>query len=194
MRSSTQHTLSSNNWKTNLLCGVYADDITSSVFYTSEDKYVTETDKSMADKTKTRDMRKNATENMKTVGWQERIKRLTIRSRKIGRISSNHDKELSRMVNREEDRSTSILFRAVAVRDCVPSPYDRDALSFQAGDKIGVTMVREDGVWRGHCKGREGHFKFIDVKRMSPLLMRRKNTIIDQNCQDLRVFQIYYQR
>ena len=103
MRSGTQHTLSSNNWKTNLLCGVYADDMTSSIFYTSEDKYVTkdltETDNSMADKTKTRDMRKNATENMKTVGWQERIKRLTIRSRKIGRISSNHDKELSRPLN-----------------------------------------------------------------------------------------------
>jgi len=181
MRVGTQHTLSSYNWKTNLLCGVYADDMTSSIFYTTEDKYVTkdhnETVNTMSEKIKTRNTKKNATENVKTVGWQERIKRLTIRSRKGGRIASDQDKELSRLGMEEDDRCTPILFRAVAVRDCVPSPYDRDALSFKVGDKIGVTMVREDGVWRGLCRGREGHFKFIDVKRMSPLLMRRKNTI-----------------
>ena len=142
----------------------------SSVFYNSEEIYIA---KGTTQRTESGQEKKKK----KTGSWQDRMARLTIRSGKVESITNNSDKVLTIQSIRGEDRCTPILFRAVAVRDCVPSPYHKGALSFKTGDKIGVTMVREDGVWRGRCKGREGYFKFIDVKRLSPLLMRRINTI-----------------
>ena len=56
------------------------------------------------------------------------------------------------------------LLTAIAVKDCVPSPYDTEALAFKKGDIIKVTEMNVSGLWRGLCGGREGKFKFIDVK------------------------------
>ena len=57
-----------------------------------------------------------------------------------------------------------VLCRAIATKDYVPSPYDKQGLPFRAGDKISVTEMNMNGIWRGYCHGREGNFKFIDVK------------------------------
>merc|ERR1712083_291184 len=57
-----------------------------------------------------------------------------------------------------------VLCKAIAIRDYVPSPYDQQGLPFRAGDKISVTEMNMNGIWRGYCHGREGNFKFIDVK------------------------------
>ena len=56
------------------------------------------------------------------------------------------------------------LLTARALKDCVPSPYDTEALAFRKGDTIKVTEMNASGLWRGECRGREGKFKFIDVK------------------------------
>ena len=56
------------------------------------------------------------------------------------------------------------LLTARALKDCVPSPYDTEALAFRKGDTIKVTEMNVSGLWRGECRGREGKFKFIDVK------------------------------
>ena len=58
---------------------------------------------------------------------------------------------------------------ATAVRDCVPSPYDQEALSFRKGDTIMVTKTNVNGIWRGVCRNKEGCFKFVDVKIQNQL-------------------------
>ena len=62
------------------------------------------------------------------------------------------------------DDDYEVKFIATAVRDCVPSPYDQEALSFRKGDKIMVTRTNVNGIWRGVCRNKEGCFKFVDVK------------------------------
>merc|ERR1719278_1396570 len=61
----------------------------------------------------------------------------------------------------EDDR---VVCEAIAVKDCYPSPYDRQALAFRRGDRIEVVKMGPTGIWRGRCRGREGNFKFIDVR------------------------------
>merc|ERR1712066_573646 len=61
----------------------------------------------------------------------------------------------------EDDR---VVCEAIAVKDCHPSPYDRQALAFRRGDRIEVMRMGPTGIWRGRCRGREGNFKFIDVR------------------------------
>ena len=53
---------------------------------------------------------------------------------------------------------------ARALVDCVPSPYDDQALLFRAREIIRVTIMREGGTWMGECGGRSGTFKFVSVK------------------------------
>ena len=68
--------------------------------------------------------------------------------------------EAARRVRGEEER---VVCEAIAVKDCHPSPYDRQALAFRRGDRIEVIRMGPTGIWRGRCRGREGNFKFIDV-------------------------------
>ena len=63
----------------------------------------------------------------------------------------------------------NIHLTATAIKDCVPSPYDHEALAFKKGDTIKVTSMNTNGIWRGHCNGKVGNFKFIDVKMVSSL-------------------------
>ena len=62
------------------------------------------------------------------------------------------------------DDEYEVKFTATAVRDCVPSPYDQEALPFRKGDTIKVTRTNVNGIWRGMCHNKEGYFKFVDVK------------------------------
>merc|ERR1711899_149298 len=66
-----------------------------------------------------------------------------------------------RLGGEEDDR---VVCEAIAVKDCYPSPYDREALAFRRGDRIEVVKMGPTGIWRGRCRGREGNFKFIDVR------------------------------
>ncbi|XP_055589776.1 uncharacterized protein LOC129741966 [Uranotaenia lowii] len=64
-----------------------------------------------------------------------------------------------------EDRTTMIpICRAIALIDCNPNPYDKEALRFKKGDIIDVLSMNASGVWRGYANGRLGHFKFISVE------------------------------
>merc|ERR1711973_1083337 len=65
------------------------------------------------------------------------------------------------MRGEEDDK---VVCEAIAVKDCYPSPYDRQALAFRRGDRIKVVKMGPTGIWRGRCRGREGNFKFIDVR------------------------------
>merc|ERR1711934_601147 len=67
------------------------------------------------------------------------------------------------------DDDFEVKFIATAVRDCVPSPYDQEALPFRKGDTIMVTRTNVNGIWRGVCRNKEGCFKFVDVKIQDPL-------------------------
>merc|ERR1719295_2044667 len=69
--------------------------------------------------------------------------------------------EAGRRVRGEEER---VVCEAIALKDCHPSPYDRQALAFRRGDRIEVMRMGPTGIWRGRCRGREGNFKFIDVR------------------------------
>ena len=72
------------------------------------------------------------------------------------------------------DSETAVLFTAVALRDRLASPYDREALPFRRGDLVAVTKQGDTGTWRGRCRGREGTFKFVDVRREEAARTRRR--------------------
>merc|ERR1711963_8606 len=69
--------------------------------------------------------------------------------------------DTSRRLRWEEKR---VVCEAIAVKDCHPSPYDKQALAFRRGDRIEVIRMGPTGIWRGRCRGKEGNFKFIDVR------------------------------
>ena len=77
--------------------------------------------------------------------------------------SSLHDIHC-RPIARRAQLEPKTLLTARALKDCVPSPYDTEALAFRKGDTIKVTEMNASGLWRGECRGKEGKFKFIDVK------------------------------
>ena len=70
----------------------------------------------------------------------------------------------SRPIARRAQLEHKTVLTATALKDCVPSPYDTEALAFRKGDTIKVTEMNVSGLWRGQCRGKEGKFKFIDVK------------------------------
>lgn len=49
--------------------------------------------------------------------------------------------------------------------------------SFQKGDIIDVLSMNASGIWRGHCHGRLGHFKFINVEVISEQRMKNFNKL-----------------
>merc|ERR1711963_869299 len=110
--------------------------------------------------------------NRTVSSFQRRLQRRV--SRKVSGSMDNlhqtqHDSNIGEMQfeaaqrvrSEEDDRAVC---EAVAVKDCYPSPYDREALAFRRGDRIKVVKMEPAGIWRGRCRGREGNFKFIDVR------------------------------
>ena len=110
--------------------------------------------------------------NYNTVDFQTSQSRLFVRnylkskagsSGELSYGSSLHDVH-SQPIARRAQLEPKTLLTATALKDCVPSPYDTEALAFRKGDKIKVTEMNVTGLWRGQCRGKEGKFKFIDVK------------------------------
>merc|ERR1719204_1000030 len=110
--------------------------------------------------------------NRTVSSFQRRLQRRV--SRKVSGSMDNlherqHDSNIEemqfestqRMGGEEDDR---VVCEAIAVKDCYPSPYDRQALAFRRGDRIEVVKMAPTGIWRGRCRGREGNFKFIDAR------------------------------
>ncbi|XP_076259557.1 uncharacterized protein LOC143195919 isoform X2 [Rhynchophorus ferrugineus] len=81
------------------------------------------------------------------------------------RAGSNH----SSISTEEVDASPTdqIVGRARAVVDQMPSPYDKEALKFKAGDIIEIVSMNANGQWRGLCQGKKGTFKFKNVELLS---------------------------
>ena len=181
------------SWRTSLLCGMYSKELTSSIFYTMEDEevYLREspcrTIEPEVPKQSAPEPNPTATvRHVRMVGkcrrwsmanrtvssFQRRLQRRV--SRKVSGSMDNlrqrqHDSNVGEMqfestqrVGGEED--DRMVCEAIAVKDCYPSPYDREALAFRRGDQIEVVKMGPTGIWRGRCRGREGNFKFIDVR------------------------------
>ncbi|XP_016845914.1 uncharacterized protein LOC100124271 isoform X2 [Nasonia vitripennis] len=69
--------------------------------------------------------------------------------------------------------AVNVLCRARALVDCMPSPYDKDALAFKKGDIIDVLQMNNTGLWKGMVHNRLGHFKFINVEIINERFPRR---------------------
>ena len=180
------------SWRTNLLCGMYSQELTSSIFYTMEDEEVylrqgpsrreegEDSNHSATEQNPTATVRhvrmvgksrRWSMANRTVSSFQRRLQRRV--SRKVSgsmddlhraRPHSNKEAmevEAGRRVRGEEER---VVCEAIALKDCHPSPYDRQALAFRRGDRIEVMRMGPTGIWRGRCRGREGNFKFIDVR------------------------------
>ena len=70
--------------------------------------------------------------------------------------------------------SGPVIGHARAVVDCVPSPYDTDALPFKKDDLIDIITMNATGLWWGRCNHRVGSFKFINVEIL-PTRGRRRS-------------------
>merc|ERR550534_999207 len=110
--------------------------------------------------------------NRTVSSFQRRLQRRV--SRKVsGSMDNLHQREHNSNVGEMQFESTQrvrgeeddrVVCEAIAVKDCYPSPYDRQALAFRRGDRVEVVKMGPTGIWRGRCRGREGNFKFIDVR------------------------------
>ena len=181
------------SWRTNLLCGMYSKELTSSIFYTMEDEEVylrqspCRTMEPEVPKQSAPEPNPTATvRHVRMVGksrrwsmanrtvssFQRRLQRRV--SRKVsGSMDNLHQTQHNSNVGEMQFESTQpvrgeeddrVVCEAIAVKDCYPSPYDREALAFRRGDRIEVVKMGPTGIWRGRCRGREGNFKFIDVQ------------------------------
>ena len=181
------------SWRTNLLCGMYSKELTSSIFYTMEGEEVylrqspCRTMEPEVPKQSAPEPNPTATvRHVRMVGksrrwsmanrtvssFQRRLQRRV--SRKVsGSMDNLHEREHNSNVGEMQFESTQrvrgeeddrVMCEAIAVKDCYPSPYDREALAFRRGDRIEVVKMGPTGIWRGRCRGREGNFKFIDVR------------------------------
>ena len=72
--------------------------------------------------------------------------------------------------------SGPFLGQARAVVDCVPSPYDKDALAFARDDLIDIIDMNASGLWRGKCGDRVGNFKFVNVEILTTRGRRRSRS------------------
>ena len=87
----------------------------------------------------------------------------------VRRQSSGHTWASEAASPRASDEATCpVLGQARALVTCRPSPYDRDALAFQAGDTIDILHMNPNGQWRGRCDQRVGQFKFVHVELLVP--------------------------
>lgn len=62
-----------------------------------------------------------------------------------------------------------VVGRAIARVDCNPCAYDKEALVFNQGDEIDILERNESGTWIGRCRGRVGHFKFINITELDTM-------------------------
>ncbi|XP_049820175.1 uncharacterized protein LOC109604107 isoform X3 [Aethina tumida] len=88
------------------------------------------------------------------------------------RAGSNHSSISTE--DAEPSPTEHIIGRARALVDCNPSPYDKEALKFKAGDIIDITSMNASGQWRGICHGKKGTFKFINVELLSERTVKQK--------------------
>jgi len=243
------------SWRTKLLCGIYSQEMTSSVFYIpeNEDVYLrrrpcswqeedwknkkseheSETDSRMTggtgenldseissgknfDKSKTESLPMRQYESTLKHKWITKSRRWSITPRKTGeqikapyksfqqrfhkaimkkmtgslddlhhhrdqvldcdRVPTPQNKHYLKKrhsVKMLESRTNEeIMSLAVAIRDFHPSPYDKEALSFRRGDRIQVIRMEPTGIWRGRCNGKEGNFKFVDVRTVKMIPQR----------------------
>jgi len=72
--------------------------------------------------------------------------------------------------------SGPVIGQARAVVDCVPSPYDKDALTFAKDDLIDIIHMNASGLWWGRCGIRVGHFKFVNVEILPARTRRRSRS------------------
>ena len=87
----------------------------------------------------------------------------------VRRQSGGHTWASEAASPRASDEATCpVLGQARALVTCRPSPYDRDALAFQAGDTIDILHMNPNGQWRGRCDQRVGQFKFVHVELLVP--------------------------
>ena len=87
----------------------------------------------------------------------------------VRRQSGGHTWASEAASPRASDEATCpVLGQARALVTCRPSPYDRDALAFQAGDTIDILHMNPNGQWRGRCNQRVGQFKFVHVELLVP--------------------------
>jgi len=208
------------SWRTNLLCGIYSQELTSSIFYTmenDEEVYLRqqprarEEGRGMTRKpgggdsvavisgSKERGVRSTAepaapaapqTATVRHVRLLGKSRRWSLAHRSVNHGIKTFQRRLHRQVSGSMDdiqpketkeparrmrRKAScrarapgeegvVLCEALAIKDVHPSPYDRQALAFRKGDRIEVVKMGPTGIWRGRCQGREGNFKFIDVR------------------------------
>ena len=87
-----------------------------------------------------------------------------------------------------EQFSGPFIGQAIAVTDFTPNPYDREALRLRRGDIIDVIETNPNGTWRGHCRGRVGNFKFLNVETIPNGRMRLSSISIqgDPQCREDR--------
>ena len=117
---------------------------------------------------------RNHSDNQCTVNFQTSQSKLFVRNYMKSKTGSPRDLHFGssdnvydfhrRPASRPAQLEPKTLLTATAVKDCVPSPYDMEALAFRKGDIIKVTEMNVNGLWRGLCRGKKGTFKFIDVK------------------------------
>ena len=72
--------------------------------------------------------------------------------------------------------SGPVIGQARAVVDCVPSPYDKDALTFARDDLIDIFDMNTSGLWTGRCGNKVGHFKFVNVEILPSRRRRRSRS------------------
>ena len=76
-----------------------------------------------------------------------------------------------------------IIGQARAKVDCVPSPYDQEALGFTKGDIIDIISMNQGGRWKGRNGQKVGYFKFVNVEIMSP---RRRSRSRSRNLRGIK--------
>ncbi|GAB6032844.1 SAM and SH3 domain containing 1 [Chamberlinius hualienensis] len=91
-------------------------------------------------------------------------------------VSSKSCHQNCGMIDEEDSQISTyhgtILGKARALVDYIPSPYDRDALKLQKGDIIDVISMSPTGIWKGILRNKVGHFKFINVEVLPKFELR----------------------
>ena len=85
-----------------------------------------------------------------------------------------------------EEFSGPFIGQAIAITDFTPNPYDREALRLRRGDIIDVIETNPNGTWRGHCRGRVGNFKFLNVETIPSGRMRLGSKQGEAQCREDR--------
>ena len=90
-----------------------------------------------------------------------------------------------------EQFSGPFIGQAIAVTDFTPNPYDREALRLRRGDIIDVIETNPNGTWRGHCRGRVGNFKFLNVETITNGRMRLNSIQGEPQCRQTKTRSVH---